>query len=69
MKREKLILELPHFSDEGAATVHKFFETLMYTIDDHYYKQVYQYHANKLANIVSEEATYPYETLDQDPPF
>lgn len=69
MKREKLILELPLLSDEGAAAVHHFFYELMCAIDDQYYKRVYQYYARQLSKTVSKEGIYQDQTFDSDPPF
>lgn len=67
MKYQHLTLELPYLSDEAAASLHKFVETLMYAVDDAYYKQVYSYHANKLEKMLADNPCSK-KILD-DPPF
>ena len=67
MKYQRLTLELPAITDEAAASLHKFVETLMYAVDDMYYKQMYSFYANKVENML-EDSQCSQETLD-NPPF
>lgn len=67
MAYQRLILELPALTDEAAASLYQFVETLMYAVDDKYYKQIHCYYANKEENIL-EDSQYSQEILD-DPPF
>lgn len=66
MNYQKIPLEVPPLSDEGAAALKCFINQLMHAVDEHYYKQVHRYHLNSLLR----EATLVDSKEElTDPPF
>lgn len=67
MKYQRITFEVPTLTDEAAAYLHKFFEALMYAIDDQYYRQIGHYYSNKLTDMLK-DSHLTQEDLDT-PPF
>lgn len=50
MDKSVLIIEMPDFSDEGAAEVHNVLQTLMNAFESHYRHHLKRYHSFKFVD-------------------
>ena len=67
MKYQRITIEVPALTDEAAAYLHKFIDTLMHAVDDQYYRQIHHYYAQQLRSM-DKDTQLTEEELDA-PPF
>lgn len=66
MDYQKLIIEIPPFSDESAATLKRFMHQLLHAVDEHYHAQIHQHH---LHSLLQEGTLVDVKDELTDPPF
>ena len=66
MNYQKLIVEIPPFSNESAATLKRFIHQLLHAVDEHYYAQI---HRHCLRSLLQEGTLVDVKDKLADPPF